>query len=71
MLELYYAHRLLKVGGLLVMHDIWMPSVQKTIHWATSNLAFARVKSGMGKNMAFMVKTQTDHREWNHFVAFN
>ena len=29
LLELYYAHRLLKVGGVLVMHDVWMPSVKK------------------------------------------
>jgi len=70
MLELYYAHRLLQVGGVLAMHDMWMPSVRKAMKFATSNLGFQSPRTGLSKDVGILVKTHVDRRDWQHFQDF-
>lgn len=38
LLDLFYAQRMLEVGGRIVFHDMWMPSVRKAIAFIVRNL---------------------------------
>ena len=79
MMELWYATRLLKLGGVLVMHDTNMPSVKATMAFMVSNLGFVRVRTPPVENapmsnkiLATFVKTKHpgQDRGWMHFVPF-
>jgi predicted O-methyltransferase YrrM len=76
LLELYYAQRLLKIGGLLVFHDVYMPSVRAAISFVETNLNFVRMqlpkrKGNQRTALTVFVKNGTDHRDWEHFSPFN
>lgn len=72
MLELYHADKLLKMGGILAFHDIWMPSVKLAVSWALSNLGYRQVISDIFSNtvLAVLIKTTHVSRDWQHFKPF-
>jgi hypothetical protein len=69
MLELYFSTRLLRPGGILVIDDIWMPSVKVTLAYATSNLPFVQIH-GLYERGVVLLKTGNDDREWDFHVEF-
>ena len=84
LVELYSVSRLLAVGGVLLLHDAWMPSVQKTRDFISTNLRnlaqfnitrprrpgrSASALSAPTTIVAF-VKLRGDRREWDHYAAF-
>ena len=74
--------KLLSIGGVLIIHDSWLRSVEKTARWMESNLRFLRLLGpparggGRGlrapstKRLLIAVKTGVDRRAWDHFEAF-
>jgi predicted O-methyltransferase YrrM len=39
LLDFFYAQRMLEVGGRIVLHDVWLPSVRKVMTFVARNLA--------------------------------
>jgi predicted O-methyltransferase YrrM len=39
LLDFFYAQRMLDVGGRIVLHDVWLPSVRKVMTFVVRNLA--------------------------------
>lgn len=70
MVELYHAVRLLKIGGILVMHDAGFPSVQHAASFAVSNLGFQLILPPAEVGAYFLLKSHPDARCWYHFEAF-
>ena len=71
--ELYAVSKLLSIGGLLILHDTWLPAVKKTMAFIDTNLAFLEhmVSRDRGtQNMAIYVKRRPDMRAWNDFKEF-
>ncbi|MGH9152784.1 MAG: O-methyltransferase [Acidimicrobiales bacterium] len=44
-IDLYYLHRLVKPGGLLVVDDVWMPSVRLAVSYFVTNVGLEVVPS--------------------------
>ena len=72
MIDMFYALRLVKAGGLIVLDDAWMPAVQKASAFFVSNglCERARVFSEGGKERLHALRPMVDRREWDHFVDF-
>ena len=70
MVELYFVAKLLAVGGVLVLHDDWMESVQATVAFIGTNLRFLERVPRRLKGFTVFVKRFPDNREWDHFVTF-
>ena len=67
--ELYFATKMLRQGGFLVIDDAWMPSVVATLEYATSNLPFVQIH-GLYKRGVVLLKTGDDHRNWDFHERF-
>lgn len=62
--------RLLNVGGLVILDDMWMPSIRKVASFVRANLAhYTEVPTPIG-NVLCLMKQAQDTRAWNHFVDF-
>ena len=72
MLELYYASKLLSVGGVLVLHDTWLKSVRTTANFIEANFKFFELLPLLeGISMRVAVKrTHHDRRGFRHFASF-
>lgn len=73
-LDVFYARRLVRPGGLIIVDDSWMPSVKKcAAFFASADLV--RVEELPGRAAAakyFVLRPNAagDKREWDHFVDF-
>ena len=72
-MELAFAIDLVPVGGAILMHDMWMPSMLATRQWVETNLkgCIKVVPQTVSKIMMVLVKVAPDHRHWSHFVPFD
>lgn len=70
MVELYHATRLLKIGGILVMHDADFPSVQHAANFAMTNLGFQPILTASEVGAYFLLKSRADDRCWYDFTPF-
>jgi predicted O-methyltransferase YrrM len=62
--------RLLNINGLILLDDMWMPSVQTAVAFIKTNrLDFVPVSSPE-PNLAIFRRTGPDTRDWKHFVSF-
>lgn len=79
--ELYHVSKLLSVGGVVLFHDTWLPSVNKTISFVQTNLKHIQYIPWRrwprewstylkGNHFAVFVKTGRDRRLWNSHVDF-
>jgi predicted O-methyltransferase YrrM len=64
------ADRLLDVGGMIVLDDMWLPSIRKVASFVRANLAHYRVMDTLVTNVFCVMKTGEDNRAWDHFVDF-
>jgi len=64
------ADRLLNVGGVIILDDMWMPSIRKVASFIASNLAHYQVLETPVKNVFCVMKKADDRRSWDHFVDF-
>jgi predicted O-methyltransferase YrrM len=71
-IELKLVSQLLAIGGVLLLHDLWMPSVQKTISFIRTNLqdSLQLIPNGISGNIQIVVKKAPDLRKWNHYHNF-
>lgn len=73
-LDIHFALRLIRPGGLIVIDDHWMPSVQAALAFFHSNgLGTLELydPQGPGKRFVGVRKPLVEaHRTWDHFVDF-
>ena len=73
MVELYTVSKLLSIGGLLLLHDTWMPSVKRAMSFISTNLPFLermRTNARGTQLIAIYVKRHADKRDWRNFAEF-
>jgi predicted O-methyltransferase YrrM len=64
------ADRLLDVGGIIVLDDMWMPSIRKVAAFIRRNLGHYQVLETPVANVFCVMKKTEDTRAWDHFVDF-
>jgi predicted O-methyltransferase YrrM len=70
MVDFYLADQLMRPGGLIVLDDLWMPSIRTVADFIFHNRAYELVPQPVG-NIAVLLKQRDDDRDWKHFVRFN
>ena len=71
--ELFHVAKMLSFGGVLMLHDNWMPSVQKVQGFISANMpSLQNVTNPLGFQCCVTIYTKTKHdqRKWNHFRPF-
>ena len=75
LVDLCLARKIVKPGGLLILDDHWMPSVQAVLAFAVTNLGFELEMfdpAGPGKRLVAIRNTDApDRRAWDHFAPFS
>lgn len=75
LVDLCLARHVVRKGGLIVLDDHWMPSIQMVLAYAVTNMGFALElfdpKSPAGRLVAIRNTDAPDRREWNHFAPFS
>ena len=70
LLDVTFAARLCAPGGVIVLHDQWLPSVRAVVAFLEANRAdLVRVPCRC-LNLAAFACTGLDQRSWDHFVPF-
>lgn len=69
--DIFFADKLLRVGGVLVIDDIKHRGVGAAFAFMKSNYKHFQHKPIMVKSMAMFVKTGRDEREWNFHTTFS
>ena len=69
LVDFYLADKVLNVGGLIVLDDMWMPSIRSVASYVQSNRQFELIEQPVA-NMAVLKKTAPDDRDWRHFEPF-
>lgn len=65
------AARLCPVGGVIVLHDMWLPSIAAVASFLRANrVDFEEVQTGC-PNLFAMRRVADDDRDWTHFVPFS
>jgi predicted O-methyltransferase YrrM len=70
MVDMVLSDPLLEEGGLLLLDDTWLPSVQKALRFFETNRADYRREPSPVTNLAVLRKVARDERNWRHFVDF-
>jgi predicted O-methyltransferase YrrM len=71
--DLFYASRLVKPGGLIVVDDLWMPAIRIAIDFFEKNLGLVREdlpREGKREFAFLRVPKRPASRAWDHFVSF-
>ncbi|MDQ1246297.1 MAG: hypothetical protein QG597_665 [Actinomycetota bacterium] len=64
------AARMCPIGGLIVLHDMWLDSIAAVASFLRRNRAdFAEIATGCD-NLFAVRRVDEDRRNWDHFVAF-
>lgn len=70
---------MLSIGGVLLLHDVWMESLEATLAFVRHNLRFLEIapmrpkagtRAGGALQVQALVKRHPDNRQWDHFVTF-
>lgn len=73
-IDLFFALRLVRPGGLVAIDDLWMPAVKHAVRYATTNLgATQEFRADLSESKRFALlrsPLQPVQRKWDHFVAF-
>lgn len=67
--DFYLADQVIDAGGIIALDDMWMPSIQKAVAFILGNRAY-RILPQPIRNMAVLIKQQSDDRNWDHFIRF-
>lgn len=63
--------RMLDVGGVIVIDDLWMPALQRVVSFIEKNIVhFKRVGFGYDDAACFRKIGQWDERPWDHYAEF-
>jgi predicted O-methyltransferase YrrM len=69
LVDFFYADRMLRVGGVVVLHDTWMPAVDQALSFIVENRAYDRLPEGDGA-VAVLRKRGADDRAWDFHSEF-
>jgi len=73
-IDLFFALRLVRPGGLVAIDDLWMPAVKHAVRYATTNLgATLETRADLPEAKRFALLSSpmvTPKRMWDHFVPF-
>lgn len=72
-IDTFYAHRLVRPGGLILVDDIWMPGIRLAVAYFETNLGSTRlpVDPRASKRFALLrTPAQPAERAWDHFTDF-
>lgn len=68
--DFYLGDQVLRDGGLIIVDDMWMPSIRSSINFIVANRFYRREPSAVS-NAAVLRKLASDKtRRWDHFVPF-
>jgi predicted O-methyltransferase YrrM len=70
LLDVTAAARLCTPGGVIVLHDLWLPAVRAVLAFLDSNRADIQRVPCCSPDLAAYVCTGPDQRNWDHFVPF-
>lgn len=74
MIDLFWMGRVVRPGGLVVVDDLWMPSVRAGVEYFEKNLLWNREVSENPDAKRYAVLRLPEkavEREWDHFVGFD
>jgi len=70
LVDFFCSNRLLDVGGILILDDMWMPPIQKVASFIRTNISgYQEIPTAVG-NVFCVKKLKEDDRAWDHFAAF-
>lgn len=69
LVDFFHADRMLDVGGVVVFHDTWMPSVAGAVEFVRTNRAYEHLKAGDAAMVALR-KVAEDDRAWDFHRDF-
>ena len=67
--DFYLSDQLLRPGGLIVLDDMWMSSIQTAGNFIVQNRAYKPVPQPV-ENIMVLEKIRDDNRDWRHFNRF-
>jgi hypothetical protein len=70
MIDFLLADAICALDGIIVLDDMWMPSIQRVVHFITNNRSDYRHKATNVQNAAVFSKIGSDERQWDHYVEF-
>jgi len=68
--DFYMCDQLVRVGGLIALDDMWMPSIKAATDFIVKNRDY-RIKHCSIRNMLVLEKLGDDKRTWRHFQPFD
>ncbi|MCF8140363.1 MAG: class I SAM-dependent methyltransferase [Cyanobium usitatum Tobar12.5m-G36] len=70
LIDVSLASRLCRQGGVIVLHDLWLPAVRSVVAFLETNRSdLARLETACPNLGVFQVQGR-DQRNWDHFVPF-
>ena len=63
--------KLLDVGGILILNDLWLPAIRSVVSYITQNFTHYRVCSEPNRNIAVFKKVSEHKRPWDWFAPFD
>ncbi len=70
-LDFFYADLLLDEMGVIILHDPYLPAVQKVVQWIKTNKTYYKDISQEGVNLKIYVKCpELGKRVWDHYKDF-
>ena len=70
MVDFFYADKIINVGGVIVLDDIWMSSIQQLFAFVTTNLPYRVERPNETGNLRLLRKCNNDHRPWDFHRRF-
>jgi predicted O-methyltransferase YrrM len=70
LIDVTLAARLCRPGGVLVLHDLWLPSVRGVVSFLEANRRDLQRLPTPCRNLGIFQVVGSDQRNWDHFVAF-
>ena len=68
--EFTLSAELCSMGGYVILHDMWLPAIQRAVAFIRTNRAdFKYIETPLA-NLAVFQRTGTDDRQFKHFVDF-
>ncbi len=70
LVDFFCSNLILSMGGLLVLDDMWMPSIQKVAGFIRNNMNSYQEIPTPVQNVFCARKVKEDDRAWDHFATF-
>lgn len=70
LVDFYLADKILKIGGVIALDDMWMESIKSVVSFILENRSDYTYVPQNAPNMAVFLKNSDDSRDWHHFRAF-